>query len=90
MIRSLIFLIFSLIVFSSQIDVITVECGIGPGISDYIQETIDESVENKTELLVIKLNTPGGLLQSTREIVTNILESKIPIAVFVTPAGAHA
>jgi membrane-bound serine protease (ClpP class) len=42
------------------------------------------------ECLIIYLNTPGGLLKSTRVIVAGILESKVPVVVYVYPGGAHA
>ena len=46
--------------------------------------------KQELEALVIKLNTPGGLLQSTRDIVTSILEAKVPVIVYVAPGGARA
>jgi membrane-bound serine protease (ClpP class) len=63
---------------------------INPVTSDFIQEGIEKARSTKAECLIIHLNTPGGLLKSTRVIVSDILESPVPIIVFVSPGGAHA
>lgn len=69
---------------------ISVKGAINPASSDYIKKSIDEAVEKNSEILILKLDTPGGLLNSTKDIVQAILNAKIPVAVFVTPAGASA
>ena len=56
----------------------------------FISRAIDQAEEDGAELLIIQLDTPGGLLSSTREIVELLLESPVPIAVFVSPKGARA
>ncbi|MCH8894319.1 MAG: ATP-dependent Clp protease proteolytic subunit, partial [Chloroflexi bacterium] len=56
----------------------------------FISRAIDQAEEDGAELLIIQLDTPGGLLSSTREIVKLLLESPVPIAVFVSPKGARA
>ena len=60
------------------------------GTYDYIKSTIDDASKDNSSLVIIKLNTPGGLLDSTREIVTSILSSKVPVVVYVAPSGARA
>jgi membrane-bound serine protease (ClpP class) len=75
---------------SNKVFVITVDGAINPASAEYIDSGINHAVENNGECLIIKLNTPGGLLESTRNIVTSILESPIPIIVFVAPSGARA
>lgn len=70
--------------------VITIEGTIGPTTASYIERAINISVEEGAEVLIIKLDTPGGLLDSTRDIVRKILESEVPIAVYVSPEGAGA
>ena len=55
-----------------------------------VSRAIEQSEEDRATLLIIELDTPGGLLGSTREIVQLLLESPIPIAVFVSPKGARA
>ena len=56
----------------------------------FISRAIDQAEEDGAELLIIQLDTPGGLLSSTREIVELLLESSVPVAVFVSPRGARA
>lgn len=76
--------------YSREIIVIDVDGGIGPGTSAYIEAGISEAEESNAVALILKLNTPGGLLESTRDIVQNIMESKVPIVVYVAPGGARA
>jgi len=70
--------------------VIKVNGAIEPLTVDHIARGIDDARKNGASLVVIELNTPGGWLDSTRDIVEILLESEIPIAVYVTPAGARA
>ena len=63
---------------------------INPVTADYIHRGIEKAQSAHAECLLIELNTPGGLLKSTRVIVGNLLESPVPIVVFVTPSGAQA
>jgi membrane-bound serine protease (ClpP class) len=74
----------------NKVFVLTIDDAISPPISEYIQEGIETALQQYAECVIIKLNTPGGLLKSTRVIVSNILESKIPVIVYVSPSGAQA
>jgi len=56
----------------------------------FIARAIDQAQEDGAVLLIIQLDTPGGLLSSTRDIVELLLESPVPVAVFVSPKGARA
>jgi membrane-bound serine protease (ClpP class) len=56
----------------------------------YLDRIVNEVNEAEAELVVIRLNTPGGLADSTRDLVTLILESRVPVAVYVSPSGAQA
>ena len=56
----------------------------------FISRAIDRGVEEDAVLLVIELDTPGGLLDSTRNIVEELLEAPLPVAVYVSPRGARA
>lgn len=86
-----IFLLSVYFAFSENIvTILTVENEITQITSMYIRNGLKESEENKSKAVIIRLNTPGGLLESTREIVTLILESKVPVFVYVSPSGAHA
>jgi membrane-bound serine protease (ClpP class) len=75
---------------SQQVLIIEVDGSINPVTADYIQRGIDKAVEEKASCLILKLNTPGGLLKSTRVIVSSILEAGVPVVVYVSPNGAHA
>lgn len=70
--------------------VTTIDRDINPVTADFVEETIREAGESGATLIVIRLNTPGGRLDSTRKITTAILASKVPVAGFVTPPGAQA
>lgn len=74
----------------TNVTLITYDGAITPACSDFIKHGIESAEKNKSECLIIKLNTPGGLLKSTRVIVSDILESNIPVIVYVSPAGAQA
>jgi membrane-bound serine protease (ClpP class) len=63
---------------------------INPASADYIHRGITRAAKLNAECLLIYLNTPGGLLNSTRNIVSDILESPVPVIVYVSPGGAHA
>lgn len=69
---------------------ITVDGPINPAVADHIRAGIGKATAERAECLLINLNTPGGLLKSTRVIVSDIMESKVPVVVFVSPSGAHA
>ena len=69
---------------------IKLEATINPATADFIHRAIETAQKEKATCLLIHLNTPGGLLQSTRIIVSDILESPVPVVVYVSPGGAHA
>ena len=69
---------------------IKIDGSINPVSADFIRNGIEKAKKENAECLIIHLNTPGGLLKSTRGIVSDILESPVPIVVFVSPGGAHA
>ncbi len=63
---------------------------INPVKARVIARAVEKAEEAGAPLLVIEINTPGGLYDSTRDIVGTLLESRVPVAVFVSPRGAHA
>jgi membrane-bound serine protease (ClpP class) len=63
---------------------------IGPAAAHYVQNVVDEARGRQAEVLILQLDTPGGLLSSTREIVQAILASPVPVIGYVAPGGAHA
>lgn len=72
------------------VSVIRVTGTIGPTTTQYIERGLRASRERNDEIFVIELDTPGGLLDSTQEIVQMMLGSSHPIAVYVSPRGANA
>jgi membrane-bound serine protease (ClpP class) len=67
-----------------------VDGAIGPATASYISRSVDEAHSRGVQCLIIQLNTPGGLLDSTRVIVQKLLGSPIPVVVYVAPTGAAA
>ncbi|MGB6650309.1 MAG: nodulation protein NfeD, partial [Bacteroidota bacterium] len=72
------------------VHVISVDASINPATADFIETSIDKATEDGAECIVIRLNTPGGLLKSTRVIVSGILEARIPVIIYVAPSGAQS
>jgi membrane-bound serine protease (ClpP class) len=69
---------------------IKLDATINPATADFIHRAIEVAQNDHASCLLIHLNTPGGLLKSTRVIVSDILESPVPVVVYVSPGGAHA
>ena len=63
---------------------------IGPATAEYLVDALEKSSERNAELVIIRMDTPGGLDASTRDIIKAILNSAVPVATFVTPGGARA
>ena len=70
--------------------VMTVDGIINPVKTRFISRAIDKAQQDNAAVLIIRLDTPGGLLGATRGIVGLLLESPVPVAVFVSPKGARA
>jgi membrane-bound serine protease (ClpP class) len=86
-------LLFSICPVESQqahINIIQIKDSINPGVQDFIEYAIKRSVDDKAECLIILLDTPGGLMTSMRGISQAILNSQVPIVVYVYPSGAQA
>ncbi len=73
-----------------RVDLIVVDGGINPAVDDFIRESISRARTNGAKALIIQLDTPGGLLTSTRSIVKDILGAPVPVIVYVAPSGAGA
>ena len=70
--------------------VITVDGIINPVKERFISRTLRQAEEDRAALVIMHLDTPGGLLSSTRKIVEELLAAQVPVAVYVSPAGARA
>ncbi len=84
------FLFFSKPAFSQKVVSIDLNTSINPASAEYIHQSIKKAELENAECLLIHLNTPGGLLNSTRDIVSDFFTSTVPIVVYVSPLGAHA
>ncbi|MFT0548233.1 NfeD family protein [Allopusillimonas ginsengisoli] len=75
---------------SNHVTVLRVAGTINPATADFITEGLDQARDQGAGLVIIELDTPGGLDTSMRSIVRGILASPVPVAGFVSPAGARA
>jgi len=75
---------------AEKVSFINIDGAIGPATASYISRSIEEARAQNAQCLVIQLNTPGGLLDSTQKIVQSFLGSAVPIVVYVAPTGATA
>lgn len=88
---SIIFLyLFSISAHAQKVISIDVTESINPASAEFIENSIQEASEKKATCIVIRLNTPGGLLSSTRDIVTSIMNASVPVVVYIAPSGARA
>ncbi len=73
-----------------HVNVIKVNDAINPGTAEFIEKAIRVSEEDGAACLIIELDTPGGLVTSMKRIVKAILNSRVPVVVYVAPSGAQA
>jgi membrane-bound serine protease (ClpP class) len=75
---------------SAEVLKISVNGTIQPITDEYIGRALAEAQKNHDKALLIELSTPGGLADSTRDIINKILESPVPVIIYVTPSGSRA
>jgi membrane-bound serine protease (ClpP class) len=69
---------------------IEIDGAIGPATARYVREALTTAGERRADVVILRLNTPGGLVTSMREIIADVLESPVPVIGYVAPPGAHA
>ena len=69
---------------------LTINGAIGPAVADYFHRGIEQAAKQGAQLVVLQMDTPGGLDTSMRAIIKDILASSVPVAAFVAPGGARA
>src|SRR4030081_1678256 len=75
---------------AEKVCLIKIDGAIGPATASYISRSIDEARAQNAQCLIIQLNTPGGLLDSTQKIVQSFLGAAVPVVVYVSPTGGTA
>ena len=75
---------------AGQVGLVKIDGAIGPATATYITRAVDQAAANHDACLIIQLDTPGGLLDSTKEIVEKLLADTVPTVVYVAPSGATA
>lgn len=74
----------------SSVVIVTLDAPIHPVTSEYIRNSIEKAEKTQASLVIIKMNTPGGLDSSMREIIEKIISSSVPVVTYVSPSGARA
>jgi membrane-bound serine protease (ClpP class) len=75
---------------SAEILRISIDDAIQPVTAEYIGRALAEAAANHDQAILIEINTPGGLVDSTREIIEKIVASPVPVILYVTPSGSRA
>lgn len=74
----------------TQVMLFEIKGAISPAVNDYLARGFEKAGEGNADLIILQMDTPGGLDTSMRDIIKNILSSPIPVITFVAPEGARA
>lgn len=75
---------------SAPVFLVPLQGAIGPAAADFVHRALERAAREKAQLVVLRMDTPGGLDTSMREIIKDILSSPVPVATWVGPGGARA
>jgi len=75
---------------SADVLKISINDAIQPVTAEFIGRALDLAAANHDQAVLIEINTPGGLVDSTREIIEKIVASPVPVIIYVTPSGSRA
>ncbi len=87
---TLAFLFFAMQGQAQKVVALTIDGTINPASAGFIEKAVRKAEKDNASCVLLRLNTPGGLLKSTRNIVATIFSSAVPVVVFVAPEGAQA
>jgi membrane-bound serine protease (ClpP class) len=69
---------------------ISIDGAIGPAAASYVKDALNTAAKRRAEVVILRLNTPGGLTTSMRDIIADVMASPVPVIGYVAPSGAHA
>jgi membrane-bound serine protease (ClpP class) len=75
---------------AADVGLIKINGAIGPATASYISRALEVAADRNNSCLIVQLDTPGGLLESTEDIVKKFYAAKVPVIVYVAPSGAKA
>lgn len=75
---------------NSQAILLNIKGGIGPAVHDFVSRGIQQAEKQKANVVILQIDTPGGLSKSMRGIIKDILNSSVPVISYVAPSGARA